>query len=265
MRVRACAGWCVLAQASKTAVERSARAGFTVQQLEPRAPDLSAPDDHHASYVRLAVLPQFQEDLHSDAMSSFQSATTLCHSASQGVPPPWPSAHGCFSAKYDSRLIWYQNTSEWQVSELRNLQWLHSASGNGGSTTGETMQTGFPSVQGIHLPNMSIKSLLVLSATIEYSRSFNLFPALMLSRIHSGLTTCTLTFDFVVSNLCVFDPLSCCDVKMCVAREAVCLQDHVNFRLTATRYDGKPRTGLLHRPVRQFFSSRYPSYLVSSR
>ena len=151
------------------------------------------------------------------------------------------------------------------MNELRNLQRLHSASGNGGPTTGETIQTDFPSVQGIHLPNMSIKSLLVLSTIIEYSRSFNLLPALMLSRIHSGLTTCTLTFSFVVSNLCVFDPLSCCDVKICVAREAVCLQDNFNRRLTATGYDGKPRTRLLHQPVRQFSSSRYPLYFVSSR
>jgi hypothetical protein len=52
----------------------------------------------------------------------------------------------------------------------------------------------------------------------------------MLSVAHSGLTMYTLFFDFVFKNLCVADAFSeSCDVTICVAPEAVCL-DAVVYR-----------------------------------
>ena len=56
----------------------------------------------------------------------------------------------------------------------------------------------------------------------------------MLSTTHSGLTTCTLIFKRVVNNFCVFDPLSCCEVRTCVAPEAVCLHCKVrHYKFTS--------------------------------
>lgn len=57
----------------------------------------------------------------------------------------------------------------------------------------------------------------------EYSRSDSRLPAAMLSVTHSGRTTCTRFFDLLVNSFCVFAPLSCCDVRTCVAPDAVCL------------------------------------------
>lgn len=73
---------------------------------------------------------------------------------------------------------------------------------------------------------MSVILELPTSLITAYSLSDNRFPALILSVTHSGRTTCTIPFDFVVRNLCVFAPLSCCDVRIWVAPEAVCLDHH---------------------------------------
>ena len=70
-------------------------------------------------------------------------------------------------------------------------------------------------------PKMSVSLTTLASLTTEYSRSDKRRPALILSDTHSGRTTWT--FDLLVSSFCVFVPLSCCDVRIWVAPEAVCL------------------------------------------
>lgn len=72
-------------------------------------------------------------------------------------------------------------------------------------------------------PNMSVIFATDLSLTTAYSRSDTRRPAAILSVTHSGRTTCTMCFDLVVRNFCVFVPLNCWDVRMCVAPDAVCL------------------------------------------
>lgn len=84
---------------------------------------------------------------------------------------------------------------------------------------------------------MPVKSLMPLFAITEYVRSGSRFPALMLSVIHSGRTTCIFVLLFDVSSLCVLDPFSCCEVRMWVAPEGVYLK---LFLLSTT---GKVRNG----------------------
>ena len=61
---------------------------------------------------------------------------------------------------------------------------------------------------------MSVILLTPASLITEYSRSDNRFPASMLSVTHSGRTTCTMCFDLLVNSFCVFEPLSCYDVRI---------------------------------------------------
>ena len=68
---------------------------------------------------------------------------------------------------------------------------------------------------------MSVIFATLVFLITEYSLSESRFPAAMLSVTHSGRTTCAVFFALDVKCLCVLAPFSCCDVRMCVAPDAV--------------------------------------------
>ncbi len=72
-------------------------------------------------------------------------------------------------------------------------------------------------------PNKSVIFVTLVSLTTEYSRSDSRRPASILSVTHSGRTTWVICLAFAFNIFCVFVPFSCCDVKMWVAPDAVCL------------------------------------------
>lgn len=87
---------------------------------------------------------------------------------------------------------------------------------------------------------------------ILYCLSDKRFPALMLSVTHSGLTTLGGFLDLRI--LSVFEALSCIEVKICVALEAV------GLRNTILGQDISKNNGKLTKPLprhsKQFVSSQ---------
>lgn len=77
--------------------------------------------------------------------------------------------------------------------------------------------------RGDPAPSMSKRFFVAFFGSTEYARSGSLFPVSMLSVIHSGRTTWTMLLEFLDSIFCALDPLSCCEVRICVAPEAVYL------------------------------------------
>lgn len=115
--------------------------------------------------------------------------------------------------------------------------------------------------------NMSVIFTTAVFFITEYTRSGNRLPASMLSVTHSGRTTCTMCLDLVVKNFCVFEPFSCCDVKMCVAPDAVFLH-RIVYSSTADTFislDKIRHTAFGRRRASRCASSRCPSYCLDIR
>jgi hypothetical protein len=96
---------------------------------------------------------------------------------------------------------------------------------NDGQFKLQTCESSFHKGRGVGVglpPSTSCMGRLVL-VTMRYVRVESFLPASMLSQTHSGRTTWTFSRVLPCRSLWVFDPLSCCDVRMCVAPEMECL------------------------------------------